>query len=719
MSDDLVPRDYQEQAIKSILSELDISDRCHAVMACGSGKTLVSLWVCERSKSKTILVLIPTIQLISQTLKEWESNTKWSYYRYIVICSDKTIVDGVNIDIKKEYDISVTTRLEDIRYFLANEPCNKDYKTIIFSTYASSDVLCSAAKGIKFNMAIFDEAHKLAGSSNSERHFSKCIYDKNIRIDKRVFVTATPRHSKISDKQKETFVYSMDDESLFGKRAFTLSLDDAIHKNIVTDYKVVIPIYSDGDVNADSRTSAFVKSISESGSKKILVFHNTIQQSIDFVDDIKASNILNSFVIKHIDGSMTAYERNQILDNYKNNKNVIISNAKCLTEGINVPSIDMVVFYNNKNSVVDIVQAVGRAIRKSPGKKFGYICVPLVSKLSETNYGIIYNILKTMSEVDKDMFEYIKKKNKYGNTLYLDEKIIFMDALETKSKALFNDLTSAIQIKISERTGAKWNKLYEEYVLHIKSGDKNYKNRAIKLWVDKTRSLYKRGYLSKNRIDLLDKIGFNFNPQVDIVKKYISQLQELYDSNKTFLENINLFYKTNRSLYVWINKKICEGKKGVLNKKIERVFVECGVQLENNFLQSKWMLNYNKLLKGIKGDKSLNNWKVHQIDMYRLNKLSKEKIKMLKSANFKFSQKSDLFGTHHNLVMIEKNIDRFKRFIFYNKSRKINKKNPIVRWYNGYKELFNSGKMPTDVIHFFKKREIYFDIEIKGIRDRK
>lgn len=702
----LVPRDYQEDAINSIVSELKLSDRCHAVMACGSGKTLVSLWVCESLKVKKILVLMPTIQLISQIIKEWESNTKLESYDYIVVCSDKTVIDGINIDVEREYGIPVSTDKNMIKGFLS---INNDV-SIVFSTYASSDVLCDSSKGFKFDIAIFDEAHKVAGSSNLERHFSMCLHEVNIKIKKRVFFTATPKHSKISDKQKETFVYSMDDEAFFGKRAYTLSLNDAINRNIVTDYKIIVPIYSEGEGDGDSKTSAFLKAVNESKSSKILVFHNTIQQSIDFVENIKKSGLMTSFVVSHIDGSMHASQRNGILSAYKKDKNVIISNAKCLTEGINVPSIDMVIFYNNKNSVVDVVQATGRAIRLSEGKKFGYICIPLVNNDAYINYSIIYNILKSMSEADKDLFDYIKKQQSYGNTLNLDknDKIVFINSgIEDN---IFKDISYKINIKILERSGICWYQLYDKYKDFICSDSNPFEDVDLKRFIKNNRDSYKKGIISKEKKKLLEDINFKFEPFNDINDKYLEELRLFISNYKDSFFDVSLIKKYNLLLYRWVLKKIGLFRNGKLPEDIIKKIEDTGfVFTKENLAETKWNNKYDKYVEGIRS-RDVIEWAKYNRKSIKNGTIKNDKLILLKKAGFPLKY-------NNGIDDLKKSIHRFKDYIVNAKIFSTEDSEIIRKWFLKHKNNFIKEKMSQRNILLFKENGIDFENRTTFIPD--
>lgn len=220
------PRQHQKDAVLAIVNTFKKVDRAKAIMACGSGKTLIALWVTEMIKAQNILVLVPSLALIKQTLKDWAKENNWGQdFTYIVVCSDKSVNKGIDEIIIYQYEsgFNVTTEIAEVREYLENNDLSR--KKIIFSTYQSCKVIAQAMpEGFAFDLAIFDEAHKTATRTNAK--YALALHDKNISIKKRLFLTATPRHYNVAQKDKEgdqKIVFSMDDESIYGPVAYKLS----------------------------------------------------------------------------------------------------------------------------------------------------------------------------------------------------------------------------------------------------------------------------------------------------------------------------------------------------------------------------------------------------------------------------------------------------------------------------------------------------------------
>jgi predicted helicase len=190
------PFEHQIKAVKDILSAFDKHNRATNLMACGTGKTLVALWVAEQLKCKKVLVLVPSLALLRQTLHEWFKETHWDEAAYLCVCSDPTVgkkLDEIIIR-QSDLDFPVTTESKTVREFL-----NKQFNgvKIVFSTYQSAQVVAEGmSMAIPFELGIFDEAHKTAGREGAK--FTLALKDENIAIKKRLFMTATPRHYNLS-----------------------------------------------------------------------------------------------------------------------------------------------------------------------------------------------------------------------------------------------------------------------------------------------------------------------------------------------------------------------------------------------------------------------------------------------------------------------------------------------------------------------------------------
>jgi predicted helicase len=271
---------------------------------------------------------------------------------------------------------------------------------IVFTTYQSSDKLAAAARKActRFDVAILDEAHKTVVEPSKK--FATLLRDTKINIRRRIFMTATER-VPLGDRND---VPSMDNEKDYGRRFFHLSFKEAIKQRIITDYKVLTMAVSGRRIralidenrilNLNSRDldEAEAQSIAAGIALKRAYKRHKIDHAISFHRSIRAAdrfreqqNALNRFrdigpktTNLHISSKKTAGQRSDLLRAFVDHKRALMTNARCLTEGVDVPAIDCVMFADPKQSRIDIVQAAGRALRRHQGKDLGYIVVPLI-----------------------------------------------------------------------------------------------------------------------------------------------------------------------------------------------------------------------------------------------------------------------------------------------------------------------------------------------------
>ena len=295
-----VPREDQAKALACIGDALLTHARATVVMPCGTGKTLVQLWAAERLSPRTVLVLVPSLALLSQTLGEWCHHTSWGdRFEYLCVCSDPTVSAEQDAIAIRSTDVPfhVDTDPAIVRRFL-NRPAT-DGVRVVFSTYQSAPVVAKGLQGLSpFDLGIFDEAHKTAGPSAGT--FALALDDARLRIRKRLFFTATPRHFDIRhrDREGDFPVVSMDDAAVYGPRAYAQTFADAVALGIICDYRVVVAVVDPAEVSSfamqhgitlvrgDHQATRWVatqiavsKAIRSTGATKIITFHTRVKQA--------------------------------------------------------------------------------------------------------------------------------------------------------------------------------------------------------------------------------------------------------------------------------------------------------------------------------------------------------------------------------------------------------------------------------------------------------
>ena len=438
------PYPHQIEAISQVAEKFQDAERGQLIMACGTGKTFTTLWIKEKLASNRTLVLLPSLSLLSQTLKEWTFAASQPF-DVLCVCSDETVGKRGNDEIihsVSELAFPVTSDTEEIRQFLQS-----DGDKVIFSTYHSSPLVADAqANQIipAFDLVVADEAHRCTGKVSSA--FSTVLDNNRIIASKRLFATATPRTYNASVKKvaedRGSEVVGMDDEAVFGKVLYSLPFGEAIKRNLLTDYRIVIIgvdnpmiakwiknrefIKTDTGIENDAQSMAaqigLIKAMKDYDLKRVISFHSRVNRAESFKNDMH--QVLDWISEEHrptgelwtdfASGSMPTDKRRQKLDYLKGlgqNKRGLLTNARCLSEGVDVPSLDGVAFIDPKSSQVDIVQAVGRAIRLSADKKFGTIVIPVfieqgddaVASIEASNFKPVWDVLNAFKSHDEEL----------------------------------------------------------------------------------------------------------------------------------------------------------------------------------------------------------------------------------------------------------------------------------------------------------------------------
>ncbi|WP_170067314.1 DEAD/DEAH box helicase [Malikia spinosa] len=489
------PRPHQDEALANIATGLVTNDRATVVMACGTGKSLVALWAAERHAGKTLLVLVPSLALVRQLLHEWLRETTRERFSFMCVCSDPTVAKGADdlVVHQADLDFPVTTDSAVVRQYL-EKPF--DGTRFVFSTYQSAQVVAEGmpvdADGQRrpFDLGIFDEAHKTA--SRDGTRFSFALEDANLPITKRLFFTATPRHYDVRKKDKEgdsTLVYSMDRPEVYGPVVHTLSFAEAARRGIICDYKVVVSVVTSdmvddyllrhgetivaGDTVKARQVAlqvALQKAVEKYGVSRIFTFHGSVKAAKSFTstDSEGIGQHLSDFATLHVSGEMPTARREEQMKAFREAGKAVMSNARCLTEGVDVPAVDMVAFITPRKSKVDIVQATGRAMRRAPGKEIGYVMVPLFVEqaanesiedaLKRTGFDDLWDLLGAMKEQDDVLVDIIRQMQEDKGRTGVYDDCRFSERVEVLGPSVsLETIRKSITAECLESLGVSWN----------------------------------------------------------------------------------------------------------------------------------------------------------------------------------------------------------------------------------------------------------------------
>jgi predicted helicase len=498
------PRPHQEEAIAKAIAGFEAHDRGKLIMACGTGKTFTALRLAERfaelnGNKARVLFLVPSISLLSQTLKEWTAQSQQHLpLKPYAVCSDQKISKKAEDIASYDLDVPVSTDGHDIKH-RTEQGKRRQGLNVIFSTYQSIEAIHEAQElGMDdFDLVICDEAHRTTGvtlAGEDASNFVKIHDEKYIKASKRLYMTATPRlfDDNVKGKAEEhsAELASMDDEAIYGPEFYRLGFGEAVDKGLLTDYKVlvmtveediaadVLAAYPTNEINLTTasamigawnglakrsgaeqdtksgfeanaqpmrRTVAFAKDIK--ASKTIQeTFPTLIRQYQEQLKDHAATNdvsLLNidlQVAVEHVDGTMNALERGNKISwlesSIPEDETRILTNARCLSEGVDVPALDSVIFFHPRNSMVDVVQSVGRVMRKSEDKDYGYIILPVAippgvspsqALNDNTRFRVVWQILNALRAHD-DRF------NAKVNSIALNEKVELPIDIESVKK---------------------------------------------------------------------------------------------------------------------------------------------------------------------------------------------------------------------------------------------------------------------------------------------
>ncbi|NEB04128.1 DEAD/DEAH box helicase [Streptomyces sp. SID13726] len=385
----LVLRPHQKEAVGAAVRTLTQHPRASVIAACGTGKTLIAARTAARIAPRgRILVLLPTLDLLSQTIRSWRLAGRKG--TAVAVCSQRQALDHEPFG----SDIPLTTDPAELAALVGQS--SPDPVTV-YATYASLPAVIAAHRDHRlptWDLVVVDEAHRTAGRLG--KAWAAVHHDDQMPAARRLYLTATPRIWDPDDAPEgdgAQAAASMDDETLFGPVAYHLNLSDAIDLGLLADYQILVPVVTDGDLrdwlatgagagvdglHLAGRQAAALRAIHDHKLRRILTFHHRVADARAFAttlpetaaalpEHLRPQNLWADWV----SGSHTPQTRRRLLLEFTSHTTpdtpAVLSNARVLGEGIDVPDIDAVVFVDPKNSPVDTVQAVGRALRQHPG----------------------------------------------------------------------------------------------------------------------------------------------------------------------------------------------------------------------------------------------------------------------------------------------------------------------------------------------------------------
>ncbi|UJW28720.1 Helicase associated domain protein [Saccharothrix sp. AJ9571] len=546
-------RAYQLDAVSHIVHRLRGGGRGQLRAACGTGKTKMAKWSADRlvPDGGVVVIAVPTVGLVAQTLAAWAEGD--DDHRALAVCSDDSVAAD-NYGTTEDILEPVTTDSDVVDAWLRMD--NTAAVRLIVGTHLSAHVIGAGLQkaGVVADLLVIDEAHRSSGWIGKQ---TALLHDDEVLpAARRLYMTATPR---VWDSSKTTAsaTYSMDDERIFGPVLYTYPFSRAIDEGYLDDYRLVVIGVTRAEVLAVLRSTerrtgarsrlpdehtamvqaATARAAAELGLRRVIAFcprvadarrfAETFQHTIDALPpQLRPDRPLHA---AHVQGSMKQSRRREILEALAQPPHdgwTVIANARCLSEGIDVPTVDGIAFTAPKKSPIDIVQAVGRALRRDPeGSGTATIIVPILLAAEDSgddeaieagSYDVLWQVVRGLRAHDDTLGGALDSHRGGTSTIGSGlERLEFLLPETHRTPRFVEHLT----IRLVKSTTSKWWDGYAHLAdFHAREGHSRVNHDHVTDdgyplgdWVSAARLAYKQNRLAPERSDALRRLGFVFD----------------------------------------------------------------------------------------------------------------------------------------------------------------------------------------------------------------
>jgi len=527
------PHQLQRHALHELHEHLADRGRGVVVMPCGSGKTLLGRWFAEQLAARLTVVFVPSLALVPQTLMAYRSDVSWQH-QSMIVCSDQTsgravAVDDLDLPDWARESVIASTSVATIAKFvmLRGQP------RVIVSTYHSAPRVAAAlqAAGAEADLVVCDEAHRLTGRPRSE--FRAVLADDAVPARRRVFLTATPVEAAawVADADEVSRIeqpLALDDEDTFGPTIYRATFADAVAAGRLVDYDVeVLALRAAGDDEEPSASHAVLTAIA-SGARRVLTFHSRVSRARHLAATLDGHELAEHAVritAEHLEARHGAHRRAAALHRLaepEDHTAAVLASARILTEGVDVPAVDTVVFAEPRTSAVDIVQAVGRAMRLAPGKTRGRVVLAVTisergldedTQLSSTAWRHVWTTLRALAAMDPRFAQRLRDSVRNSGPGGYRGGPVF-GAGPGLQLTIPNGIDlDRWMLRALDRTGGGWWLRYDLVAAHARqygaarpSGTIRREGLAIGAWVIHQRTLFRQGLLEPDRAAALEEL---------------------------------------------------------------------------------------------------------------------------------------------------------------------------------------------------------------------
>ncbi|MDF5756575.1 DEAD/DEAH box helicase [Spongiactinospora sp. TRM90649] len=566
---------HQRDAANATVDALTTGGRATVVMPCGTGKTRTGAAIAARlladHATARVLIVAPFLELITQTIAEWrrlDGQPRWD--RIIACCSDPSVARSQALHGEDEIVTSEPQRLAH----LAAAPG----RTLVAVTYHSLHVVAEAHgrhAAPSWDLILIDEAHRSVG--RAAKPWAVIHDDDRIPSARRLYMTATPKVLLTSGDD----VVSMDDKEVFGPRVYQMSFGEARKGGLLADYRVIAPIITDEQVRAAAQMPrpaefyqsgrsalspavlatqiAVLRAAHQYDIRRLITFHNLVTNAKHFAGTLPhAQSLLDpgertDLCVDHVHGTQSLAQRRAALDRLREDDEdlVVISNARVLGEGIDVPAVDAVAFIDSRNSPIDTIQAIGRALRRGarPGPKTASVIIPVIlgpgddpeTALQASAYAPLWQIVRALATHDEDLtVRLTEQRRNIGGDQTLSYSMKIPEWLHISGVPVPDGFASAITVQTVRCATSSWEEKYGACsAYYAKHGDllvphdyRTADDEDLGGFIHRQRTEYQNGVLSAGRIALLEAIGMVWRPNQHKRDQLLAELRAFHAEHK-------------------------------------------------------------------------------------------------------------------------------------------------------------------------------------------
>ncbi|MCQ4044761.1 Helicase associated domain protein [Streptantibioticus rubrisoli] len=542
-------RPHQKEAVSAATRVLGDHPRASVIAACGTGKTLIAARTTARIAPRgRVLVLLPTLDLLSQTIRSWRLAGRKG--TAIAVCSQRQAVDHEPLGA----DVPLTTDPAELAALVGQ---SSPGPVTVYATYASLPAVITAHRDHRvppWDLVVVDEAHRTAGRLG--KAWAAVHHDDQVPAARRLYLTATPRiwdPDDAPDGNGAETVASMDDANLFGPVAYHLNLSDAIDLGLLADYQILVPVVTDADLrdwlatkagagvdglHLAGRQVAALRAIHDHKLRRILTFHHRVADARAFATTLAETAAALPAPLRPqglwadwISGSHTPQIRRRLLLEFTSHTSpdtpAVLSNARVLGEGIDVPDIDAVVFVDPKNSPVDTVQAVGRALRQHPGAgKKATLVVPVYltpdedpdDLLGADAYTPLWHTIQALRSHDDRLDARLSDPRTHRPTMPPEDPEAWL-RFDHPTQA--DEIALALSLRVLAPKSAEWRRGLTaarrfHHTHHHLDVPQNYEDPTgypLGRWLTWQRHLHTKDTLDAVRVQALERLGIIWDPR--------------------------------------------------------------------------------------------------------------------------------------------------------------------------------------------------------------